>query len=751
MSNLLTVICDDLPDIWRLQSRYGVAPITPNFDRLKAQGTYFRNATCTVPVCGPSRFTWATGMTPAQSGATAFVPWTLLKARKQDMIFHHLRRGGYWVVSGGKVVDPRTAPGNFNVGTHDAYKGRGPTDTTGGVTVYPVVETTTRLPESNTTEDRTTLNWMLAQLAAAPADRPLAMFFGIFSPHTPYDVPSSFFDLYNPADFAVPANFSAMDNAAIPDYIREFELSRGLAPGAGAGDWRVDDTAWRNTVWGNYAATSYADHLFGLMLDAWDASPFAADSAVSLISDHGYHLGDWWTWGKYTTLSPACALPMVWRGPGQTTPRTVSKPTGLLDHFQTMCDYAGITVPRPVGKSLRPLIEGSTDASEHYAISHVFGAVSGLLESNASGAYQNGGTIYRVAEYADRTVAIWDQEADWQNVNNLAGQNPTRDAALLNRLHAQAVQGGFGYADTPVGMRRRASVVELRDSASREAIRLTGGNEQVYTYGDLAEGSDLGEGYDMLWFLVDHQGTIQVPEGAEAVSLGADNAYASAGAANTTRIGNIMANSLDNLIDAGRGSLGEIFGFAGNDTITGGNKQDGGAGDDLIESYWLKDDMKGGPGNDTLTGGGGVDTLDGGAGNDRITGGGNKDIVYGGDGDDWISTEAGADVIDTGAGNDTVLAGTGNDTITVSGGANDIDLGGGNDTLIVKRCEAQQIVRSFNAGDIIDLTDWAPLGSVTVSAQGADVMVRSGLESILVTAASAATVRAAITGATVAP
>ena len=82
MTNLLTVILDDLANIYRLQARYGVAPLTPNLDRLKASGTYFSNATCSVPVCGPSRFTWATGMTPAQSGATAFVPWTLLKARK---------------------------------------------------------------------------------------------------------------------------------------------------------------------------------------------------------------------------------------------------------------------------------------------------------------------------------------------------------------------------------------------------------------------------------------------------------------------------------------------------------------------------------------------------------------------------------------------------------------------------------------------------------------------------------------------
>ncbi len=751
MTNLLTVILDDLANIWRLESRYGVAPITPNLDRLKASGTYFSNAVCTVPVCGPSRLNLFTGMTPAQSGATAFVPWTLLKARKQDMIFNHLRRAGYWVVSGGKVVDPRTAPDQFNVGTHDAYKGRGPTDTTGGVPIASSFSEILRLPEDNLTEDQGTLNWVLAQLAAAPTDRPLALFCGFFCPHTPYNVPSSFFDLYDPGQFTPPANFTAMDTANIPEYVRTFELSRGAAPG-GAGDWRTDATAWRNAMWGNYAAISYADYLFGLLLDAWEASPFGADSAVNIISDHGYHLGDWWTWGKLTTLSPVCNLPMIWRGPGQVTARTVTKPVSLLDHFQTLCDYAEISVPRPVGKSLRPLIEGAADNSEHHAVSHVFGAVSALLESDAAGAYQHGGTVYRVAEYADRTVAIWNNETDYQNINNLVGQNPSRDAVLLNRLHAQAVQGGFGYADTPVGMRRRAAVAELRASANREAIRLTGGNEQVFTYNDLAEGSDLGEGYDMLWFLVDHQGTIHLPLGAEAATIAADNAYINGTPASVSRIGSIMANSLDNLLDNGRGSRGEIFGFAGNDTIIGGAMQYGGAGNDRLENHWLADQSYGGPGNDTLIGGGGTDLFDGGDGDDSIVGGGAKDTIYGGAGNDTIIANAGADWIDGGPGDDTIDAGPAADTVIASGGYDDIDLGvGANDTLIVKRIEATTTVRNFNTGDIFDLSDWSVLGPVTVTAQGADVLVRSGMETIVVKSASVNNVKAAITGATVAP
>jgi uncharacterized delta-60 repeat protein len=68
--------------------------------------------------------------------------------------------------------------------------------------------------------------------------------------------------------------------------------------------------------------------------------------------------------------------------------------------------------------------------------------------------------------------------------------------------------------------------------------------------------------------------------------------------------------------------------------------------------------MYGFAGNDLLSGGGGNDTLHGGDGNDSLRGG---------DGDDLIFADAGDDVLEGNEGNDTIDGGNGNDTAVFSG------------------------------------------------------------------------------------
>ena len=89
-----------------------------------------------------------------------------------------------------------------------------------------------------------------------------------------------------------------------------------------------------------------------------------------------------------------------------------------------------------------------------------------------------------------------------------------------------------------------------------------------------------------------------------------------------------------------------LFGGAGNDTLTGGS------GGDLLFGQ---------SGNDTLLGKGGNDFLFGGAGNDTLTGG---------DGDDQVFGEAGNDRMIWNPGDDTDLfeGGSGTDTAEVNGG-----------------------------------------------------------------------------------
>lgn len=138
-------------------------------------------------------------------------------------------------------------------------------------------------------------------------------------------------------------------------------------------------------------------------------------------------------------------------------------------------------------------------------------------------------------------------------------------------------------------------------------------------------------------------GAILVNGGALAISGGTPTV------ANTTLIRILGREGADQLtLNEANGALpkAEMFGEAGDDTLTGGS------GGDVLE---------GGPGNDTLLGKGGTDRLFGGAGNDTL---------MGGDADDQVSGDEDNDRLIWNPGDDTDLneGGPGIDTVEVNGG-----------------------------------------------------------------------------------
>jgi Ca2+-binding RTX toxin-like protein len=94
-----------------------------------------------------------------------------------------------------------------------------------------------------------------------------------------------------------------------------------------------------------------------------------------------------------------------------------------------------------------------------------------------------------------------------------------------------------------------------------------------------------------------------------------------------------------------------IFGSAGNDKLK------------VPTNLNMPVEMYGGAGNDTLTGTNFNDLLDGGTGNDKLTGGSGNDLLLGGDGKDSLSGGAGRDVLIGGRGVDTLLGQDGDDIL----------------------------------------------------------------------------------------
>jgi Ca2+-binding RTX toxin-like protein len=102
-----------------------------------------------------------------------------------------------------------------------------------------------------------------------------------------------------------------------------------------------------------------------------------------------------------------------------------------------------------------------------------------------------------------------------------------------------------------------------------------------------------------------------------------------------------------------------IFGSAGNDKLKAPTNLN------------MPVEMYGGAGNDTLTGTNFADLLDGGTGNDKLIGGAGNDLLLGGDGKDNLTGGAGRDVLIGGRGVDTLLGQDGDDILIGGATAHD--------------------------------------------------------------------------------
>ena len=115
-------------------------------------------------------------------------------------------------------------------------------------------------------------------------------------------------------------------------------------------------------------------------------------------------------------------------------------------------------------------------------------------------------------------------------------------------------------------------------------------------------------------------------------------------------------------------NVNDLFSFVGNQL----------AGNDVITyNSTLGVELFGGAGNDTITGGTGPDTLHGGIDNDALNGAGGNDQLLGEDGNDTLLGGLGQDTVNGGAGDDRITL------LVTAGNVDTIDAGADTDTLVL--------------------------------------------------------------------
>ena len=128
---------------------------------------------------------------------------------------------------------------------------------------------------------------------------------GIQKPHVPYWAPQKYFDMYPPEKIEV----SVVPKNDWDDIPTTALVKRYTAFGFEAA--KENDSLRREYMQAYHACITFVDTQIGLILDSLEKNGLENETIVVLTSDHGYHLGEHFLWGKVTLFEVCARVPMV--------------------------------------------------------------------------------------------------------------------------------------------------------------------------------------------------------------------------------------------------------------------------------------------------------------------------------------------------------------------------------------------------------------------------------------------------------
>lgn len=342
--------------------------ITPNLDRLAAEGNNYDHFFVNNPVCMPSRVSMLTGRYPSSLGIfTNGVPVEPDELTLPRMLSNY----GYHSANFGKLhflphanrdhhdvhsdygfdqLEISDEPGCYEDAYRAWVRARAPEQLDKISCGLPPaalawraamnMKETVKHPEERfpkrpipfEADDDLTFSAFVADRtidylhSRQASGSPFFCIAGFYSPHSPWIAPQKFLDLYNPADFKLPT---------FPD-----EMNARRGPGS------CDDEELRAARHGYYAMVTELDHYVGRILEALSETGLADNTIVIFTSDHGEFLGDQLMYGKgYPAPDCISRVPLIVRRPGAAGGQTLSQLTEAVDLAPSILRWAGVQAP----------------------------------------------------------------------------------------------------------------------------------------------------------------------------------------------------------------------------------------------------------------------------------------------------------------------------------------------------------------------------------------------------------------------
>lgn len=409
--NILLIIADDLND-WIGPMGGHPQARTPHLDKLAARGLTFLNAQVSAPICNPSRASFMTGRRPSTTGIYDNDQLVMPHIPRRVALNDYLRGFGYTTLGAGKIYHYRQYRAedwdtvvyavDDTLPNHRANRRPPPF----GYRMFTDDEPTDPHNEQRTESDLVdaqTVSWCIEQLKER--ERQEDSFFmtaGIHRPHTPWDVPKKYFDLYPLETLQMPQ--------VIPDDLADVpEAGVAFAKPNGVHAAVVREGVWKDRVRAYLASVSYADAQIGRLLNALEESKHHENTIIVFVSDHGWHLGQKKHWAKSALWRQATRVPLIWVVPGVTEAGSkTERAVDLTSLFPTLCELSGTPIPEHAeGISIVPLLADPNAKWKQPAITT-------HLRNNHAITTED----WRYIRYADGSEELYHQKKDpheWTN------------------------------------------------------------------------------------------------------------------------------------------------------------------------------------------------------------------------------------------------------------------------------------------------------------------------------------------------
>lgn len=410
--NIVIISIDDLNDWVGCLGGHPQAQ-TPNIDALASRGVLFSNAHCQSPLCNSSRTSWLIGKRPSTTGIYGLAPWFrevegLAEHRSWPQYFE---QNGYVTLATGKnyhdAYPPqplRTDGGEFSVWGHHGHHKLPP---------KKFVETPDDIrlmdwgvyPENDREQDDYTIaTWAVEHLVRLEEEsKPWMLMVGFRRPHVPCYASQAWFDLYPEQTLEMP-NVPADDRDDIPfaAWYLHWKLPEPRL------SWLQSANQWKPLVQAYLASISFVDSQVGRILDQVDASGFADNTLIVLVSDHGFHLGEKAITGKNTLWEESTRIPLMFAGPG-VSPGSTNASVEMLSIFPTLADLTGLAPRSDIeGDSLEPLIRDPSSHWPHPAIT-----------THNQGNHSVRTRDFRLIRYVDGSEEFYDHKLDQDEFFNV--------------------------------------------------------------------------------------------------------------------------------------------------------------------------------------------------------------------------------------------------------------------------------------------------------------------------------------------